>query len=107
MQPVKKMQQVQIGWFPPPQGWIKINSDGAFRSGQDRAGCGGLLRDHNGVWICGFSRFLGFYSATTEGLKLAASRGFERVEIHVDSTAVVSILCKGVSARMTNWSLIQ
>lgn len=55
------------------------------------AGCGGLLRDHNGTRI---SRFLGSGSAVTaelwgtlEGIRLAASHGFAGVELHVDSTA--------------------
>ncbi|KAK8496590.1 hypothetical protein V6N12_003523 [Hibiscus sabdariffa] len=46
-----------INWCPPDAGWVKLNTDGARFSVDGRASCGGVLRDHNGVWIRGFTRF--------------------------------------------------
>lgn len=48
-----------IHWKAPEDGWIKLNSDGAYKGGLNMAGCGGLLRDSFGNWIKGFTRKLG------------------------------------------------
>lgn len=55
---VKSKQVVKVGWNKLEVGWVKLNTDGdssslgnwGFTSG------GGLIRDHNGVWIKGFTR---------------------------------------------------
>jgi hypothetical protein len=36
-------------WTKPPQGWVKINVDGAFDAGSNRAGIGVIIRDENGA----------------------------------------------------------
>ncbi|KAL4372806.1 hypothetical protein HN51_006796 [Arachis hypogaea] len=33
-------------WHPPAQGWLKLNTDGAFGETQNDSGSGGLLRTH-------------------------------------------------------------
>lgn len=44
----------------PPPSWIKSNSDGSmFKS---LLGAGGCLRDTNGNWISGFSKYVGIWS---------------------------------------------
>ncbi|PNY03367.1 hypothetical protein L195_g026694 [Trifolium pratense] len=35
----------------------ELNTDGVSKD-DGSVGCGGVLRDINGVWICGFSKFL-------------------------------------------------
>lgn len=41
-------------WQPPRQGAVKLNVDGSFWE-QDRCmGAGGLIRDDQGKWLCGF-----------------------------------------------------
>jgi len=66
------------------------------------AGCGGVLRGSDGEWLGGFARSLGLCSAhvaelwgVLEGLRYARSLDFRRVELHVDSVAVVKILNSG------------
>ncbi|KAI9074666.1 hypothetical protein K1719_043382 [Acacia pycnantha] len=41
-------------WQKPPHGWNKLNVDGAVALNSSKAGCGGLLRDGGGIWLCGF-----------------------------------------------------
>jgi len=47
--------QVSIRWLPPQVGWVKLNIDGASRRGM-QTGCGGIIRDSDGNWICGFTK---------------------------------------------------
>jgi ribonuclease HI len=102
-----------IHWQPPSLGWIRLNTDGASK-GEDIAGCGGVLRGNNGEWICGFSKGLGACSAYVaelwgvfEGLKLALSHGFLRVELHVDSKVVVNTISFAKGGSSTGWTLVQ
>lgn len=39
----------------PPEGWVKLNFDGASKRNPRLARCGGLLRNDNGVWLNGVS----------------------------------------------------
>jgi hypothetical protein len=40
---------INVRWEAPPVPWHIINTDGAVQHGV--AGCGGVLRDHQGAWI--------------------------------------------------------
>lgn len=42
-------------WKPPLMGWVTINTDACFKTHNELAGCGGVLRDDNGDWVTGFS----------------------------------------------------
>lgn len=51
-----------------------------------KSGCGGVFRDDNGVWLGGFSKFVGYCSVVVaelwgilEGLKMAIDKGFKKV----------------------------
>ncbi|CAJ2630505.1 uncharacterized protein LOC123911572 [Trifolium pratense] len=85
---------IWVKWHPPDANWICLHSDGAMKN--DIAGCGGVLRDQAGTWIMGFAKHVGNATAyiaelwgVYEGLKLARRRGFERVELRIDSMVVV------------------
>lgn len=39
----RKMDAIFIGWKRPPEGWIKLNCDGAHKTFVDFDGCDGLL----------------------------------------------------------------
>ena len=47
-------------WSKPPEGWYKLNSDGASCGNPGKAGGGGLIRDCNGSWFKGFVRSIRF-----------------------------------------------
>jgi hypothetical protein len=55
----RDQSEVNISWLPPPPGWIAMNTDGAAKTSERRAGCGGVLRNDNGTWIAGFTKALG------------------------------------------------
>ncbi|PNY00018.1 ribonuclease H, partial [Trifolium pratense] len=77
--------------------WICINTDGALQNGV--VGSGGVIRDQFGKWIVDFAKKVGHASAyiaefwgAYEGLKLARSRGFMRIDLRIDSLVVVQSL---------------
>ena len=37
---------IHVGWEKPLWGWLKLNSDGSAINNPDKAGGGGLFRDH-------------------------------------------------------------
>ncbi|GAU33771.1 hypothetical protein TSUD_393330 [Trifolium subterraneum] len=55
----RKKDTIFVGWKQPPEGWIKLNCDGAYKESLDLAGCGSLLRDSNGQWIHGYTQKIG------------------------------------------------
>ncbi|KAE8664923.1 hypothetical protein F3Y22_tig00112738pilonHSYRG01055 [Hibiscus syriacus] len=42
-------------WVPPPEGFLKLNVDGAMAKGWDKGGIGGLIRDDRGMLLGSFS----------------------------------------------------
>jgi len=84
--------------WPPDNGWIRLNTDGASKGGL-YAGCGGVIRGENDAWMCGFSKGLSCCSAyiaklqrVFEGLKIVPSREIKKLELYVDSSIVVSTI---------------
>ena len=54
-------------WIPPQVGWYRVNTDGSSSSTRNLASCGGIIRDHHGNYVAGFSVKLGSCSiAMTE-----------------------------------------
>jgi hypothetical protein len=104
--------EVRISWKPPMEEWVKLNTDGAYKEGRV-AGCGGVIRDSNGVWKGGFAKNLGICSAyvaelwgVLEGLKHARSLGFKRIELEVDSSVVRQVLLQPGCGRPLGGSLV-
>lgn len=52
-----------IKWLFPPEGWFKLNSDGASKGNPGDAGCGGLFRDASGSWVHGYEMHIGCCSS--------------------------------------------
>ena len=83
----------------PPRGWLKLNTDGSAMRNPDRAGGGGLIRDHDGAWLKGFARGLGFTSsalaelwALRDGLLLAKEMGIQQLIIELDALSIVILM---------------
>ena len=73
---------VQMHWFRPPVDWFKLNSDGVALGNPSKVGGGGLTRDHQGMWVKGYMRHIGFASniiaefwVLKDGLLLASQLG--------------------------------
>ncbi|AED94885.1 Polynucleotidyl transferase, ribonuclease H-like superfamily protein [Arabidopsis thaliana] len=93
-----------IGWVLPCVGWVKVNTDGASRGNPGLASAGGVLRDCEGAWCGGFSLNIGRCSAQHAelwgvyyGLYFAWEKKVPRVELEVDSEAIVGFLKTGIS----------
>jgi hypothetical protein len=89
--------EIMVCWKPPMEGWVKLNTDGAYKD-ESAAGCSGVIRDSHGGWIGGFAKYLGICSAyvaelwgVLEGLRYARNHGFTRIELNVDSSVVDQI----------------
>lgn len=73
-----------------------VNTDGAVNLTSKKAGCGGVLRHYNGVWIVGFSEILGQCNpfeaeewAVMKSLQLAWDMGFKNIIVESDSKTLV------------------
>ena len=69
---------------------MTLNIDGCLKIVNNQAGAGGLLRDHSGICVYGFSVLLGTCSiievelwALLHGLNIAWNRGVRLLEIEV------------------------
>ena len=84
-------------WCKPPPGYLKLNVDGSFRDG--RATFAGVLRDHRGVWMWGFtgvshvsSSLAAELHALSQGLMLLIQRHAFRTLIEPDSSEAINLL---------------
>jgi ribonuclease HI len=93
--------------------FVKLNTDGAYKE-EWVAGCGGVIRGIHGEWLGGFAKGVGLCSAFVaelwgvyEGLRQAYRLGFRKVELNIDSEAVVRVLKKGSSTSASGCSLLK
>ncbi|CAA0816163.1 Polynucleotidyl transferase- ribonuclease H-like superfamily protein [Striga hermonthica] len=91
-----------IRWIAPPEGWFKMNSDGAFNASTGMATAGGLIRNSYGQWVRGFTMNIGFTTVAGaelwglfQGLRLAWELGLSRVIASVDNQGVVQMINGG------------
>lgn len=52
-------KHVWLRWEKPPRNWTKINSYGRVTLKDGSAGCGGVLRNEEGKWLCGYEAGVG------------------------------------------------
>jgi ribonuclease HI len=87
-------------WQVPPEGWCKVNTDGAYRSAEGNAGGGVVVRDHHGGFLAGACHFFTNVAdaegaelhACRQGLLLARRLQVPKVVLETDSSVVVSKL---------------
>jgi ribonuclease HI len=89
---------IPIKWVSPPLGWFKLNTDGSSLGNPGLAGGGGVICNHVGEWVGGFSRAIGVTTsvqvelrALKDGLKLAIDLGIFNLEIEMDSLVAVEL----------------
>ncbi|XP_056698546.1 uncharacterized protein [Spinacia oleracea] len=87
-------------WMPPLEGYMKLNIDGAWKSG-NVAGGGGVFRRHTGSWFVGFSTKFRVHSplaselyALREGLKIAKNFLIDKLEVETDALNLKLLLDK-------------
>lgn len=92
----REAQEVQnIKWKSPSHGCICVNMDWEVNK-YYKATHGGLLRDYNGAWCGGFSKYIGSCGievvetqGVSEGIKFAVSKGFNILEIQSNNKLVI------------------
>lgn len=60
---------VACRWEKPPEGWIKLNSNGCAAGSSGLVGCGDVVQDSHGEWVYGFSRHLGITNSFVAELR--------------------------------------
>ena len=92
-------EKILIGWKPPSSGFLKLNTDGSALGNPGLTSAGGLIRDSNGNWVRGFSRFIGTTNSFAaelwglrDGLELAQKLDMAKLIVEVDAKAVVDII---------------
>ena len=90
------MISTPIKWISPPLGWFKLNTDGSLLRNPGLAGGGGIIRNHVGDWVGGFSRAIGVTTsvqaelrALKDGLKLAIDLRILNLEIEMNSLVAI------------------
>ena len=78
---------------------MKLNTDGSTMRNPKRVGGGGLIWDHDGAWLKGFARGLGYTNSTLaelwmrrDGLMLALEMGIQQLIIELDALSVVILM---------------
>nr|XP_051220950.1 uncharacterized protein LOC127339093 [Lolium perenne] len=87
-------------WFPPAEGWMKVNVDGAMWTNSEKGGAGVVVRDHDGRFIAGSCHFFPSLldpedvelRACQRALVLAKKLKLQKIILETDSSSVVSKL---------------
>lgn len=88
-------------WERPPEGWSKLNTDGAVIGSMGLAGCGGIVRDDHGGWLVGFSGHIGIADSFVaelwglkDGLILCCNLNITSIVVELDAKAIVDVFHK-------------
>ncbi|XP_058754428.1 uncharacterized protein LOC131627605 [Vicia villosa] len=109
----KQLREDTICWSPPKPDFVKLNIDGSC--GKDNySGCGGVIRDSRGNWICGFCKFLGTCNAfmveaweVFTGLNLTLTRSYTKVIVNMDAKRVRDAIMQKDNHDYTSLALIR
>ena len=92
---VRNRTEILVRWTAPPEGWMKMNTDGASHGNPGPAAAGGVMRNDEGEWCGGFVVIIGRCGAPLAelwgvyyGLVVAWEKGVRRLEVEVDSKVV-------------------
>ena len=93
----------------PPNPFIKINTNGSALGNPGIAGARGILRDHLGQWISGFSLHVGLatnnmveLAVVRQGLAMTRTMGFKYNHLELDSKVVLTWLTNPNTSYPTN-----
>jgi ribonuclease HI len=98
--PASRSNQEAEHWLAPPDGWHKVNADGAFLQVSGRSGGGAVLRDHHGEFVAGSCHFFprvldpegAELLACKEATQLALDQGINKLVLETDCLSAVSKL---------------
>lgn len=98
--------QSPVKYQKPPEGFMKLNFDGAAKGNPGPAGYGGIFRNGQGgaEWI--YAEYGGTmtnneaeFMAAYQGIKISRRLGYRKLEIEGDSTLVVDTLRKLIQGK--------
>lgn len=98
---VFKLDELDVyQWQPPPEGYVRLDTDGSANNNREAA-CGGLIRDATGQWIFGFQRQLGFMKPTAaeilallNGLQICRQQKLNKIIAYIDSMEAFNLIYK-------------
>ena len=92
-------RMVEVIWHPPSIGWIKINSDGAWKHEEGIGGFGAVFRDYKGHFVGAFASNIDIPSsvaaevmAVITAIELAWVRDWKHVWLEIDSSTVLDYI---------------
>ncbi|CAL1367907.1 unnamed protein product [Linum trigynum] len=92
-------EQRQIGWQPPKQDWVCVNTDGSVIHSPESTSCGGIIRGSDGRFVRAYTANLGGGSITRAelagivyGLDLAWEQGARKVLLQTDSVTAKTLI---------------
>lgn len=90
---------INVCWILPPEGWVKLNTNGSALGVLCRAGASRLLQDKKGNWVRGFARYLRVtnsevakLSAIRDGLSLALRLGIQCIKVEPDTKPIIDLI---------------
>lgn len=94
----------EVAWKgPPDELMVALHVDGSCQGNPGRAGFGGLLKDHVGLFLFRFHGHVGHTSilqaellGLLHGLQTCLDKGFRRIICHSDSLQAVQLVQDGV-----------
>ena len=97
---------IQVAREKPQIGWTKLNFDGSCKCSTGRASIGGVIRDHNAVFLLGYAESIGHTTSTIaemaalrRGLELILENGWSQVWLEGDLQSLVEIIMQGRRVR--------
>ncbi|KAK9005733.1 hypothetical protein V6N11_043155 [Hibiscus sabdariffa] len=104
----------QHQWCCHEPGWACLNVDGSVTPNSRAASIGGLIRDHLGNWISGFTKSIGISNvlrsklwAIFNGLQVAWSHGIKILQVQSDSKQAIELICDPYASFIPPLSLEQ
>lgn len=102
-----------VHWVTPAEGWQKCNVDGSSKEDGSSAGCGGVIRDTNGLWVSGFTMTLvAMDGLSAELWSIAAvlnhawDSGHRRICLASDSRIAIELITKGCREEHPLWGWV-
>lgn len=100
-------------WSPPPQHWIKIDTDNSLLVEMVTASCGGIPRSHEGNFLAVWSINLGNYTITVVelwgifwGLLVGQSLGFRNVWLEIDFANALQLINRDIPDKHVHAALV-
>ena len=101
--PVSKKVLTNAKWLPPPEGWLKVNFDGAIFKEKSLVGIGCIIRNDKGLVMAAFTQIIPLPTSveTVEVLAACSAIGFaqelslDQIILEDDSETCINVLSKG------------